>query len=156
MKFRLRDFRPSDFETLWKIDQQCFVPGISYSRAELRFYMRRPGAFTLVAEKSQPELAAETVGFVVAEINRNQAGHVITIDVVSRERRSGVGSLLLNGAEERLRSMNCNAVMLEAAVDNASALGFYKKHGYFVVKTEPRYYSNGVDAFVLRKDLQRQ
>jgi len=30
---------------------------------------------------------------------------------------------------------------------------FYKRHGYSVVKTIPRYYSNGVDALVLQKDL---
>jgi ribosomal protein S18 acetylase RimI-like enzyme len=31
---------------------------------------------------------------------------------------------------------------------------FYKRHGYEVVKTIPRYYSNGVDALVLRKELE--
>jgi len=153
VNIRLRNFRRDDFETLWKIDQQCFVPGISYSRLELKFYIKRPGAFTLVAESSPPELAPETVGFIVAEANRKQVGHIITIDVLPKARRFGVGSILLAAAEKQLRDSNCEHVILEAAVDNAAALSFYKKHGYFVVKTERRYYSNGVDAFVLRKDL---
>ena len=38
-------------------------------------------------------------------------------------------------------------------MDNLAALAFYKRHQYFVVKTVPRYYSNGVDALVLEKDL---
>jgi ribosomal protein S18 acetylase RimI-like enzyme len=38
-------------------------------------------------------------------------------------------------------------------VDNAVALAFYKRHQYSVVKTIPRYYSNGVDAFVLEKEI---
>jgi ribosomal protein S18 acetylase RimI-like enzyme len=38
-------------------------------------------------------------------------------------------------------------------VDNISALSFYKRHGYSVISTSPRYYSNGVDALVLEKDL---
>ena len=150
----MREFRRDDFETLWKIDQQCFVPGISYSRLELKFYMRRTGAFTLVAEKAVPELAPETVGFIVAEQNRRRVGHVITIDVLSDSRRFGVGSMLLNAAEQRLRTAQSESVILETAIDNVPAIAFYKKHGYFIVKTEPRYYSNGVDAFVLRKDLQ--
>jgi ribosomal-protein-alanine N-acetyltransferase len=44
-------------------------------------------------------------------------------------------------------------VRLETAVDNASALAFYKRHKYDLVRTIPRYYPGGVDAFVLRKDL---
>ena len=42
---------------------------------------------------------------------------------------------------------------LEAAVDNSTALAFYKQHGYSVIRTWPRYYSNGVDALVLKKNL---
>ena len=44
-------------------------------------------------------------------------------------------------------------MILETAVDNASALAFYKRHQYFLVKTVPRYYATGVDALVLKKDL---
>ena len=80
-------------------------------------------------------------------------GHIITIDVVAADRRSGVGSQLLRAAEDRLRAMGSSAVGLETAVDNVSALSFYKRHGYSVVKTWPRYYSNGVDALVLVKNL---
>jgi ribosomal protein S18 acetylase RimI-like enzyme len=42
---------------------------------------------------------------------------------------------------------------LETAVDNVPALSFYKRHGYDVIRTWPRYYSNGVDALLLEKDL---
>jgi ribosomal protein S18 acetylase RimI-like enzyme len=54
-----------------------------------------------------------------------------------------------------LRAAACRSVVLETAVDNAAALAFYKRHHYSVVKTMPRYYSNGVDAFVLEKELLR-
>jgi ribosomal protein S18 acetylase RimI-like enzyme len=47
----------------------------------------------------------------------------------------------------------CTISYLETAVDNLPALAFYKRHNYFLLKTLPRYYSNGVDAFVLQKDL---
>jgi ribosomal-protein-alanine N-acetyltransferase len=156
VRIRVRDLRQDDFETLWKIDQQCFVPGISYSRTELKLYMRRPGSFTMVAERSQPELAPETIGFIIAEANRKHVGHVITIDVRSEARRFGAGSMLMEAAEARLRNLHCEYVVLETAVDNAPAIAFYKKRGYFIVSTQRRYYSNGVDAFVLRKDLQPQ
>ena len=168
MPFTIRDFQPSDFETLWRIDQDCFPPGISYSRTELKVYMRRRGSFTLVAADAAPATpdaesgtggkhplpiaSTDLAGFLVAEADRG-SGHIITIDVVAAARRSGVGSLLLRAAEERLRAAGCRSVELETAVDNVSALSFYKRHAYSVIRTFPRYYSNGVDALVLQKDL---
>jgi ribosomal-protein-alanine N-acetyltransferase len=166
--FTIRDFRLDDFETLWHIDQECFSLGISYSRPELKFYIRRRGSFTLVSEKAaeitlqkaakqKPGKAAvepieeKIAGFIVTQTGRT--GHIITIDVIAAARRSGVGSQLLQAAEDRLRTAGSKAVSLETAVDNLSALAFYKRHGYSVIETVPRYYSNGVDALRMKKEL---
>jgi [ribosomal protein S18]-alanine N-acetyltransferase len=155
VQFRLRDFHREDFQTLWRIDQSCFPPGISYSRPELSAYIRRPGAFTVIAEEAPQSGDAKpfAIGFVVAEASRRGLGHIITIDVLPAARRSGVGSRLLVAIEERLQNAGVTRVFLETAVDNQAALSFYKRHDYFLVKTVPRYYSNGLDAFVLEKDL---
>ena len=91
----------------------------------------------------------------MAEAGGRGRGHIITIDVIAAARRFGVGSLLLRAAEDRLREAGSTSVELETAVDNISALSFYKRHGYSVVRTHPRYYSNGVDALVLEKNLTR-
>jgi ribosomal-protein-alanine N-acetyltransferase len=159
VKFTLREFQREDFETLWDIDQKCFTPGISYSRLELATYIRHRGSLTLVAESTEARHKAEgspIVGFIVAEVDRRGIGHIITIDVIAAVRRFGIGSSLLGGAEEQLRAAQCPGVRLETAVDNLGALAFYKRHGYFLEKTVPHYYSNGVDALVLRKELLRQ
>lgn len=144
----IREATTADFETLWGIDQECFVEGISYSRPELRHYMGRRGAFTLI-KVDDSGIAA----FVVAESSRRGTGHIITIDVRPRVRRSGYGSELLVAAEERLRAGGCGAVLLEVAVDNETAIRFYKRHGYSVVKTLPRYYLESVDALLMGKPL---
>ena len=148
MSFAIRDFRPEDSPILWQIDQDCFPAGIAYSRQELKAYIRRRGSFTLVATHLTDDKIA---GFIVAHVGL--MGHIITIDVIAASRRAGLGSQLLQAAEERMRQGGSKAVSLETAVDNAAALAFYKRHGYHVVKTWPRYYSNGVDALVMRKDL---
>ena len=163
--FKIRQSRREDFDTLWRIDKECFPPGISYSRLELAVYMRRPRSFTLLAEAAATNskksaangsLVADSpvgiVGFIVAAANR-RGGHIITIDVLPTARRFGVGSTLLSAAEKHLRAAPCYAVELETAVDNLAALAFYKRHSYDLVKTIPGYYSNGVDALVLRKVL---
>jgi ribosomal-protein-alanine N-acetyltransferase len=163
VEFTLRDFRTEDFDMLWSIDQKCFAPGIAYSRRELFAYIHRRRSFTVVAEKVSARMLAEAgltsgltssgiVGFIVAEGNRG-VGHIISIDVVPEGRRLGLGSKLLLAAEDRLRALHCQSVVLETAVDNASALAFYKRHQYSIMKIVPRYYSNGVDAFVLEKQL---
>ncbi|MBO0910538.1 MAG: GNAT family N-acetyltransferase [Acidobacteria bacterium] len=155
MQFTIRDYREEDFDTLWLIDQGCFAPGIAYSRYELRTYIRRPGSITLIAESpgSEPAARRAVLGFIVAETSRRGMGHIITIDVRVEARRHRVGSALLQAAEERLRSSQSRAVRLEAAVDNVSALSFYKRHGYDVVSVIPHYYSNGIDALELEKSL---
>jgi ribosomal protein S18 acetylase RimI-like enzyme len=161
VKIRLREFRREDFVELWNIDQSCFPAGISYSRQELAAFIRQKSTFTLVAEagagpdQEAPESSA-IAGFIVAEVRRNRSGHVITIDVPAQARRCGVGSQLLAAAEKRLRGRDCRRVVLETAVDNGAALAFYKRHGYFITRTAPGYYSTGVDAFVLEKDLLSQ
>ena len=162
---RIREFEKADFETLWRIDQACFDPKLAYSRAEMAFYMRRPGSFTLVAEAeggqdsgkgSAPEgiVGFGILGFIMAEIRR-KSGHIITIDVVAEARRTGVGSALLRAAEDRLLRAGAVAVALETPADNAAAIRFYKQKGYFVEKTVARYYSNQMDALVMTKELAR-
>ena len=144
----IRDYRPADFETLWKIDQACFARGISYSRRELAFYIARKHGFALVAE-----LDGRILGFVVVDRDRHGQGHVITIDVLPEAQRSGLGSRLMAMVEERLRALGCSVVFLETAVDNAAAIAFYKRHGYDIIQTLPRYYLDTIDALVLCKEL---
>jgi ribosomal-protein-alanine N-acetyltransferase len=160
--FCIREFRKPDFEQLWAIDQECFPPGISYTRIELAFYMRRPRAFTLIAEGEGQETApipglgkvGKTIlGFLVGEGSARGAGHIITIDVRTEARRHRAGSALLQAAEERLRVGGSRHVFLETAVNNAPAIAFYKRHGYELIKTIPRYYKNNLDALLLGKKL---
>jgi ribosomal protein S18 acetylase RimI-like enzyme len=138
------------------MDQICFDPQLAYSRPELAIYMGRPGAFTLVAESSRgkgDDASMTTIlGFIVSEARR-KGGHIITIDVLPETRRSGIGSSLLHAAEDRMRKAGVAVVELETAVDNATAIQFYKRKDYYVQNTIPGYYSNHLDALVMRKDL---
>ena len=178
MPFCIRRFQKPDFDTLWHIDQACFPPQLAYSRPELAFYMRRPGAFTLVAEaNAAPATSAQAnsgqasaanepdsqnaaptalppiLGFIVAEARRT-TGHIITIDVIQATRRLGVGSALLQAAEDQLLNAGAISVALEAAINNEPAIRFYKQKGYFVEKTIRGYYSGQLDALRMVKELQ--
>ena len=148
MPFRIRKFQKKDFDTLWQIDQACFDPQLAYSRPELAFYMRRPGSFTLVADGDKESV----LGFIVAEARR-PSGHIITIDVVAEARRLGVGSALLKAAEEHSVEAGARAVALETAVNNESAIRFYKKERVLRREDGCGYYSGQLDALVMVKEL---
>ena len=145
---KLREFQAADFERLYELDQACFDAALAYSRQELRFYTRHPTTFTLVAGEGET-----IVGFVIGHRRRGGIGHIITIDVDAKARRAGVGTLLMDAAETRLREQGSPAVMLETAVDNVAAIRFYMRRGYSISHTLRGYYSNGLDALVMRKEL---
>jgi ribosomal-protein-alanine N-acetyltransferase len=151
VEFTLRDQRSADFETLWRIDQECFPPDLAYSRTELAGYIRRQGSLTVVAERE-----GKIAGYVVAERGGRKVGHIITLDVRAQARRTGLGSKLMAAAEERLRALGCSSVLLEVAVDNAAAIAFYHRQGYATLATIPRYYNDRTDALLLGKKLVQE
>jgi ribosomal-protein-alanine N-acetyltransferase len=163
-KFSVRDYRPTDFDTVWEIDQRCFPPGISYSKLELGRFLARQNAVALVAEFQKDEIRPgdspvansdhRIAGFVVAHSIRHKYGRILTLDIVPEARRAGLGTTLMSACEERLQSLGCGAVYLETAVNNESALRLYRKLGYEVLDILPRYYaSHSLDAFQMGKRL---
>lgn len=155
-EFAIRDYRPADFESLWRIDQRCFPVGISYSQQELNGFIAHRNAITLVAEFSKPGSASGDciAGFVVAHAPGSKYGRILTLDIVPEARRSGLGSRLMSACEERLRALGCKEVYLETAVNNEAALRLYRKLGYEVLRVLPEYYaSHSLDAFQMGKTL---
>lgn len=149
----LRKYRHADFDRMFEIDQACFVEGIAYSEDEMRYFLSMPSATALVAEQ-----AGRVQGFIIADRFRQPRtpralGRIITIDVAPEAQHAGLGTLLLDKAEETLALAGCDSVLLEVAVDNHSALRFYKKHGYSVLKTLPRYYLDSIDGLLMGKKL---
>jgi [ribosomal protein S18]-alanine N-acetyltransferase len=138
---RIRGFRADDLEGLAILDRVCFEPGISYSRAELRFQISHPASTTFVAE-IPPALA----GFVVGRIEDHAAGHVITIDVAPEARRKGVGTALMSALHHEFVSRNLRMSYLEVDRGNREALDFYLRLGYRRLDTIEGYYGDGRDA----------
>ncbi len=152
MPITLRDFRQGEFQRLWQLDQECFPRGIAYTQRELKHYMEAPGTFTIVAEANATKAPA-IAGFLVGQRHKRGLGHVVTIDVNPNFRREGVGSLLMQAAEQRLQDEGCHSIFLETAVDNAAAISFYQRLGYTILRTLPRYYMGDLDAFLMGKSL---
>ena len=147
MSFTIRPYDTRDFAAIHKLDQACFVPGISYSRWSLQYFLNLPTADCLVAEENK-----RIVGFILAEENPPLA-HIITLDVAASYRRHGVGSSLLQEMEQHFIFRGIQSVLLETAVDNESGIAFWQHHGYRTEAVLKKYYLRRVDAYEMRKRL---
>ena len=145
---RLRAFRPEDLQTLYEIDQACFVPGISYSHKELTAFIGHRLSQTWVAEEGD-----EIIGFLIAQREAGRILHIITIDILQAWRRRGVGSELMEAAEHWAGDQGLRLIGLETAQDNQVAQRFYEARGYRKVGEISRYYSDGTNAWVMVKEL---
>jgi len=91
-------------------------------------------------------------GFTIGHL-RASTGHLITIDVVARFRRGGVGRGLLSRIERGLADAGARRMLLEVARDNAGAIRFYEAAGYEPTVALPGYYGPGLDAVRMKKVL---
>lgn len=151
-RITLRDVRDSDLPALYALDQLCYRSGIAYSIQEMRYYLRRRGAVSILAEDSKGLLA----GFAIAEpvrYGRSAAGHIITIDVAPERLRQGIGTLLMDAMESRLAGAGVTLLRLEVAVDNPAAQQFYRSRGFVQRETIRGYYMGTLDALVMEKLL---
>jgi len=145
----LREYDPRDFSALYRLDQACFPAGISYSKTTLRYFLSLRSADCIVATESN-----RIVGFILTEENP-PLGHIITLDVAERYRRSGVGTILLREMEQHFAFQGVQSVLLETSVENKSGIAFWERHGYRTEAVVKKYYLGKIDAFEMRKRLEK-
>jgi [ribosomal protein S18]-alanine N-acetyltransferase len=143
----LRAYDPQDFSALYRLDQACFPAGISYSKTTLRYFLSLRSADCLVATEGN-----HIVGFILTEENPPLA-HIISLDVVEKFRRQGIGSALLGESERNLALRGVRHVLLETATNNEAGVAFWQGHGYRIEATLKRYYLRKIDAYEMRKIL---
>jgi ribosomal-protein-alanine N-acetyltransferase len=148
--YTIREFLPSDLETVYQLDQSCFEQGISFTRGQIRDFVRRPGAISLVAER--PGNPAEMGAFAIGQVSGSRA-HVITIDVAASARRAGLGKRVFDELLARFAAAGARTVRLEVDIRNAPARRFYERMGFEETRKLPDYYGYGRDGMRMVKEL---
>lgn len=143
----LRAFADGDFDALCLIDRACFPRWIAYSRRMMRELLGMPQADCLIAESDSSICA-----FIITLADARE-GHIITLDVLPKHRRTRIGTGLLEAAEARLAARGIRSISLETAVGNAPAVAFWRKHGYCEERILKDYYRSGRDAWAMTKRL---
>jgi ribosomal protein S18 acetylase RimI-like enzyme len=129
--FRIREAKLCDIEHIFRIQQESLwvdKEDKDWLSAFIKIKSRR--RLVLVAEKMPEGL---TVGFLSAYKYRDTA--YIDVIAISKDYRSkGVGSLLLDKAEEELREKGVKTVTLSVKKENTKALDFYLRKDYYISK----------------------
>lgn len=149
---QLRSYRKQDLAGLHQLDQVCFSQEIAYSKSELQHFLNHPRCLCWIAEQPDRKLA----GFVIIERARRSglpAGHIVTLDVDPSARRLGLGTLLMQTAENQMKQEGAGLMSLEVAENNATALQFYRGLGFVSRGRIAKYYGGSVDAEIMEKAI---
>lgn len=144
----LRPLGPADLDALAQLHAVCF-PEAPWSRDALALLLGQPESIAFLAERE-----AGLVGFVLLRRAADEA-EVLSLGVAPAERRRGLASRLLARGLAWL-GPDVRQLFLEVAAGNVAALALYRRLGFRDVGRRAKYYADGGDALVLRRDLPGQ
>jgi len=156
--FTVRRFKPTDLERVMYINQMCLPENYS-SSFFLDLYERFPETFVVAEEEGV------IVGYAMCRIERSmpsfrliglmaKKGHLISIAVLPKYQRQGVGEALLQEVMKvLLESYEAKEIYLEVRVTNTIAISLYKKLGFQIEKTLHNYYADREDAYLMARKL---
>jgi len=82
-------------------------------------------------------------------------GHITALTIAPQARRQGLATLLTRTLEAQCEADDAWFVDLFVRTDNENAKQLYKKLGYSVYRVVREYYSDGCNAWDMRKPLKR-
>jgi ribosomal-protein-alanine N-acetyltransferase len=149
----LRDYRASDLDAIFLLDEVCFTAEFRFDRESMRAFAERRKAITLIAEDN----GGEVIGFAIVQIERmggGWRGYVVTLDMAVAWRRKELAWRLMQEAERRVVAAGAQWMELHVFTGNEGAIRFYERLGYERLGEVRRFYGKaGLDAFVYRKRL---
>ena len=158
--------QPEDVPRCAELEQLLFPGEVPWSAEAFLTELRQPHNHyvTARAERSVTARAERSVGARegddavlgyagIARLGRasDPENEVHTIGVDPAQQRHGIGRLLL---DELLRVADTHGgdTWLEVRTDNEAAQALYRRAGFVVVGTRPRYYQpSGADAYSMRR-----
>jgi len=154
--YSLRGFGPGDLDAVMNINRVC-LPENYAPYFFLDTYNTLPEAF-IVAESQ-----AQVVGYIMCRLEHGfsdvrklrfaRKGHIVSVAVIPEFRTMGVGCSLVQQALAAMVAHHADECYLEVRVSNYPAINLYKKLGFQVTRTIPRYYFDASDAYVMSKPL---
>ena len=128
----------ADSDALAEIHRDAFQR--NWSAHDFVALLSEPTVFAL-GVRFRPLLGPRRlVAFVLVRFTAGEA-EILTIAVLGRYRRSGLGRLLMEDVLRRLYRERISALFLEVESSNAAAVGLYRRLGFLVAGERRNYYS---------------
>ncbi|HSV31893.1 MAG TPA: ribosomal protein S18-alanine N-acetyltransferase [Atribacteraceae bacterium] len=144
-EFRIVEMKPHHLPYVVAIERKAFVQPWSYSLFLTELSNRVASYFIGLWD----DRVAGYVGLWVVW----ETAHVTTFAIHPRFRQRGLGKKLLRFALDYSRLRNCREVLLEVRLSNTTAQELYRQFGFKLERVRKRYYSDGEDALVMKKNL---
>ena len=134
---------------LARIHAAAFTPVHRWDAQAMTDLLAMPGVFVLLAQGGDIPPGA---GFIMARTLFDEA-EILTFAVDPAWQGQGIGRALLARCLHEAARAGAASMFLEVARDNAAALGLYHAAGFAVVGVRPRYYPDGTDACVMKREI---
>jgi ribosomal-protein-alanine N-acetyltransferase len=149
----IRRFRKSDLDAILEIEHASFNKD-AYDRNLFAEFYHKCGDLFLVAEDT--ERTGRICGYMLT-CTRSRGGtlmaQLVSVAVDPRTRRRGVASALMDSTLRRLRRRRVARFSLMVKVTNRRAVAFYRKYRFLPLRIARRYYEDGMDAWLMVRDL---
>lgn len=154
--YALRRFGPADLEAVIGINRVC-LPENYAAYFFIDTFNTLPEGFVVADYQGQ------VVGYIMCRLEHGfsdvkklrfaRKAHIISVAVMPDFRRMGIGNSLVEQAITALQGHHADECYLEVRTNNYPAIDLYRKMGFEVTRTIPRYYFDGFDAYVMTKLL---
>lgn len=154
--YTMRRFSQADLEAVIGINRVC-LPENYAPYFFIDTFNTLPEAF-VVAESQ-----GRVVGYVMCRLEHGfsdlrklrfaRKGHIVSVAVMPDFRNQGIAYSLVEQALSALSAHHADECYLEVRTSNEPAINLYKKMGFDITRTIPRYYYDASDAYVMTKQL---
>jgi ribosomal-protein-alanine N-acetyltransferase len=109
------------------------------------------------------ELGGNVVGYIMCRMEYGfsqlkrlglaRKGHVVSVAVLEEHRGKGIGTKLMQLAQDEMKKKSASESYLEVRVSNQNAVKLYEELGYKVTGKLEAYYRDGEPAYVMAANL---
>ncbi|KGK98526.1 GNAT family acetyltransferase [Methanococcoides methylutens] len=141
----IRQFEPYDFEDVLNIEMEAFTEHNPF--VYMNFYEMNKDGFFVASINNR------VVGFVIGYRSAVTEGRVFSLAVKEEYKGRRIGSQLMQTILNAFQQQGLKSATLEVRTSNHIAKKLYQDMGFIACWVEHRYYSDGENAIIMKKQL---